>query len=63
MQHIIATHNRNTEEAWQEVRKWELVHARYVPATPPARVCGEKNNLHHVTIHICTENVLKARNL
>jgi len=43
MQHIIAIHNRNNEEAWQEVLKWELMHARYVPATPPACVCEEKN--------------------
>lgn len=28
MAHIIAIHNRNNEEAWQEVLKWELMHAQ-----------------------------------
>lgn len=26
--HIIAIHNKNNEEAWQEVLKWELMHAQ-----------------------------------
>lgn len=38
MRHIVAIHNRNNEEAWQEVLKWELMHARYLPATPPVHV-------------------------
>ena len=29
MTHIIAIHNRNNEEAWQEILKWEALHARY----------------------------------
>ena len=28
MAHIIAIHNKNNEEAWQEVIKWELMHAQ-----------------------------------
>ena len=28
MAHIIAIHNKNNEEAWQEVLKWELMHAQ-----------------------------------
>ena len=30
MAHIIAIHNKNNEEAWQEVLKWELMHAQLV---------------------------------
>ena len=30
MTHIIAIHNRNNEEAWHEVLKWEALHARYM---------------------------------
>ena len=26
--HIIAIHNKNNEEAWEEVLKWELMHAQ-----------------------------------
>ena len=33
MKHIIAIHNRNNEEAWQEVLKWEALHARLVYTT------------------------------
>ena len=28
MGHIITMHNKNNEEAWQEVLKWELLHAQ-----------------------------------
>ena len=28
MKHIIDIHNRNNEEAWQEVLKWEAMHAK-----------------------------------
>ena len=28
MKHIIDIHNRNNEEAWQEVLKWEALHAK-----------------------------------
>ena len=28
--HIIALHNKNNEEAWQEVLKWELMHSQLV---------------------------------
>ena len=28
MKHIIDIHNRNNEEAWQEVLKWETLHAK-----------------------------------
>lgn len=31
MSHIIAIHNRNNEEAWREVLKWEALHARSQP--------------------------------
>ena len=33
MSHIIAIHNRNNEEAWREVLKWEALHARSQPHT------------------------------
>ncbi len=36
MKHIIQIHNRNNEEAWHEVLKWEALHARSVgPLSPP----------------------------
>ena len=28
MKHIISIHNRNNEEAWHEVLKWEALHAK-----------------------------------
>lgn len=28
MKHIITIHNRNNEEAWQEILKWESLHAQ-----------------------------------
>ena len=28
MKHIIAIHNKNNEEAWQEILKWEALHAK-----------------------------------
>lgn len=30
MKHIISIHNKNNEEAWKEVLKWEAMHAKYV---------------------------------
>ena len=30
MKHIIAIHNKNNEEAWSEVLKWEAMHAKCV---------------------------------
>ena len=29
MEHIIAIHNKNNEEAWKEIIKWETLHAKY----------------------------------
>lgn len=28
MQHVITIHNKNNEDAWQEVLKWESLHAQ-----------------------------------
>ena len=28
MRHIITIHNKNNEDAWQEVLKWEALHAK-----------------------------------
>ena len=29
MSHIISIHNKNNEEAWNEILKWEAMHAKY----------------------------------
>ena len=34
MESIIKIHNRNNEDAWQEVLKWEAFHAQECPAGP-----------------------------
>ena len=34
MESIIKIHNRNNEDAWQEVLKWEAFHAHDCPAGP-----------------------------
>ena len=28
MKHIISIHNKNNEDAWQEILKWEALHAK-----------------------------------
>ena len=30
MKHIITIHNKNNEEAWEEILKWESLHAQWV---------------------------------
>jgi len=30
MQHIITIHNKNNEDAWNEILKWEALHAKCV---------------------------------
>ncbi len=30
MKHIISLHNRNNEEAWREVLRWEALHGKCV---------------------------------
>ena len=40
MSHIIAIHNRNNEEAWREVLKWEALHARSQPHSCTANACS-----------------------
>lgn len=30
MTNIIKIHNANNEQAWQEILKWEIIHAKYV---------------------------------
>ena len=32
MSDIIRIHNANNEQAWQEVLKWEALHAKYAPS-------------------------------
>ena len=42
MESIIKIHNRNNEEAWQEVLKWEAFHAHECPEGPKLVKFGGK---------------------
>ncbi|XP_003976893.1 cytochrome c-type heme lyase [Takifugu rubripes] len=42
MSNIIKIHNNNNEQAWQEILKWEAMHARECPCGPTLKRFGGK---------------------
>lgn len=42
MSNIIKIHNRNNEQAWEEILKWEALHARECPCGPTLKRFGGK---------------------
>ncbi|XP_067342845.1 holocytochrome c-type synthase isoform X3 [Channa argus] len=42
MTNIIKIHNQNNEQAWQEILKWEAMHARECPCGPSLKRFGGK---------------------
>ncbi|KAG7525454.1 hypothetical protein JOB18_026957 [Solea senegalensis] len=42
MTNIIKIHNKNNEQAWQEILKWEALHARECPCGPALKRFGGK---------------------
>jgi hypothetical protein len=56
MKHIISIHNKNNEEAWKEILKWEAMHAKYVSYLTSAS-SGLKMFVYLVVcvlVHVCS---------